>query len=204
MPTKRTFRRTVVLLLVAAALALPVASAAPSAPAGAETPAGLYFIACTTKDGPAGTAALTPAEQAGLGSRTWTRRTDTQIQQLVLDNLRSYFRTASLGRMTNINYFFEWVRVDQTTAQFTASGTNAGTRWQACVDKAQSIRALPATYAKVVMLPSPWCLQGGPGWACVATGHDPADIARIAHPADSADQREQHQRRDQHLDRAQE
>jgi hypothetical protein len=180
--THRRMHVRLALGLVAAVAAAAIVTLAPAPPASAETPKGLIFVTCTPSDGPSSTVTPSQAELDAIkrDGRTWTKRSNTDLVNFVLGDLKTYFRKATLGGLTNFNYF-GWVRVDQTMNQFFGPGTSSFTQWQQCRDKAAATApGLPAGYGVVVMLPGPWCMQGNSGWACVTTGGDAADIAHEA------------------------
>lgn len=162
--------RIILTTLIVASILLAVG---PQTPAEAATPTGLTYVPCRPNDVAATTAAATPAEQQAItnAGRVWTVRTNAQLSTLVNVDLKNYWGQATLGRLTDIR-LAAWVTVDENTSTFLARGSQG--IWNACKAKASG---LPAGHGIVVMLPSPWCAQGNVGWACVATGHDPADIA---------------------------
>jgi hypothetical protein len=167
-------------LIAVAAAALAGMAFAPAQPASAAPVSGLTFVPCRPSDVPAETAQQTPAEAASTRSRggTWTVRTNLQLFNLVAVDLKDYFRRATLGNLTDIR-ITDWVTLDMTRSQLLAPMSVAYV-YQSCRDKAEARKLLPAGHGIVVMVPSPWCLQGAPGWACVSTGADAADIAHEA------------------------
>lgn len=165
------------LMVTTATVAATMLAVGPTPAAHAATPTGITYVPCRPKDVPATTATVSPEAKAAIAAdgRTWTVRSSIQLYELVAIDLKDYFRRATAGRLTDIRVT-DWATVDQTTSQFTANEVPA--IWSACKNRAVAAgSSFPVNHAIVVMLPSPWCAEGGTGWACVATGHDGADIA---------------------------
>jgi hypothetical protein len=169
----RTWTRIWTRTALTTAIVVSTLLAVGTPPAHAATPSGLTYLPCRPRDVPPTTAPLTSSEQAVFTQqgRTWTVRNDAQLDTLVTVDLKNYWVQATLGRLSDIRRA-PWVTVDESTSTFLARGSKG--IWNACTAKAAG---LTAGHGIVVMLPSPWCGQGDVGWACVATGHDPADIA---------------------------
>ena len=140
-------RRLVALVLTAFAAVTLLSFAAPARQASAATPPGLTFVSCHTNDRPAASATLTAAEQAAVtaGGRTWTNRSDAALETFVEVDLKDYFRRATLGALTNIDWA-GWVKVDKTFSEFHAASQGPFDKWKACRDKAAAAgRSPPGT-----------------------------------------------------------